>query len=46
MRETLGETGLRVRATGMIGSRVHPVVGVPMVYVAAELVGELTEVRG
>ena len=34
VRETLEETGLRVRATGMIGSRVHPVTSVPMVYVA------------
>lgn len=37
VRETLEETGLRVRATGVIGSRVHPVTGVRMVYVAAEL---------
>jgi hypothetical protein len=31
---------LRVRATGVIGSRVHPVTGVLIVYVAAELAGE------
>ena len=40
VRETLEETGLRVRATGIIGSRVHPVTGVRIVYVAAELAGE------
>jgi 8-oxo-dGTP diphosphatase len=55
LRETLEETGLRVRATGAIGSRVHPMTGVSMVYVAAELAsgpgivagrsGELTDVR-
>lgn len=27
VRETLEETGLRVRATGVIGSRVHPELG-------------------
>ena len=35
MRETLEETGLRVRATGVIGSRRHPRTGVRIVYVAA-----------
>jgi 8-oxo-dGTP pyrophosphatase MutT (NUDIX family) len=35
VRETLEETGLRVRATGVIGSRVHPVTRVLMVNVAA-----------
>jgi 8-oxo-dGTP diphosphatase len=53
VRETLEETGLRVRATGVIGSRVHPLTGVRIVYVAAMLAsetaasadGELTEVR-
>jgi 8-oxo-dGTP diphosphatase len=40
VRETLEETGLQVRATGVSGSRVHPVTGVRMVYVAAELMGE------
>jgi 8-oxo-dGTP diphosphatase len=30
----LEETGLRVRATELIGSRVHPVTGVRMTYVA------------
>lgn len=34
-RETLEETGLRVRAIGVIGSRVHPLTGVRIVYVAA-----------
>jgi NUDIX domain len=55
VRETLEETGLWVRATGVIGSRVHPVTGVLIVYVAADLTGspdvagtcsdELAEVR-
>jgi 8-oxo-dGTP diphosphatase len=36
VRETHEETGLRVRATGVIGSRTHPLTGVRMVYVAAE----------
>jgi 8-oxo-dGTP diphosphatase len=54
VRETLEETGLRVRATGMIGSRVHPVTKVSIVYVAAAPTGktdavaagdELVEVR-
>ena len=35
VRETPEETGLRVRATGVIGSRVHPRTGVRIVYVAA-----------
>lgn len=35
VRETLEETGLRVRATGIIGSRVHPSTGVLVVYAAA-----------
>jgi 8-oxo-dGTP diphosphatase len=35
VRETLEETGLRVRATGVIGSRMHPGTGVRMVYVAS-----------
>ncbi len=34
------ETGLSVRATGIIGSRIRPVTGVPIVYVAAEPVSE------
>jgi 8-oxo-dGTP diphosphatase len=55
VRETLEETGLRVRAVQVIGSRVHPVTGVLMVYVAAEPTtgpitvaresGELAEIR-
>jgi 8-oxo-dGTP diphosphatase len=35
VRETFEETALRVRAIGVIGSRVHPVAGARMVYVAA-----------
>jgi 8-oxo-dGTP diphosphatase len=53
VREALEETGLRVRAIGVIGSRIHPRTGVPNVYVAAvpasEVVGppneELAKVR-
>ena len=55
VREALEETGLRIRATGIIGSRVHPVTRVSMAYVAAEPTGEpgpvasgsgeLTEIR-
>jgi 8-oxo-dGTP diphosphatase len=40
VRETFEETGLRVRATGVIGSRVHPETGVMIVYVAAALTSE------
>jgi 8-oxo-dGTP pyrophosphatase MutT (NUDIX family) len=40
VRETLEETGLRVRATGVIGQRVHPGTGVLMMYVAAGLIDE------
>ena len=35
VRETLEEAGLRVRATGVIGSRVHPLTGARIDYVAA-----------
>jgi 8-oxo-dGTP diphosphatase len=55
VRETLEETGLQIRATGIVGNRVHPMTGVLMVYVAAEPAaepdvvadgsGELAEVR-
>lgn len=34
VRETLEETGLHVRAAGVIGIRVHPVTGVVITYVA------------
>jgi 8-oxo-dGTP pyrophosphatase MutT (NUDIX family) len=44
VRETLEETGLRVRATGVIGSRIHPRTGVRIVYVAATPMA-VTEVR-
>jgi 8-oxo-dGTP pyrophosphatase MutT (NUDIX family) len=37
VREALEETGLRVRATGVIGSRIHPRTGVRVVYVGAVL---------
>jgi 8-oxo-dGTP diphosphatase len=37
VRETLEETGLRVRATAVIGSRVCPATGVRIAYVAAAL---------
>lgn len=55
MRETREETGLRVRAARIIGSRVHPATGVLILYVAAVPAGganrvaararELAEVR-
>jgi 8-oxo-dGTP pyrophosphatase MutT (NUDIX family) len=35
VRETLEETGLRIRAAGVIGSRIHPQTGVSIIYVAA-----------
>jgi 8-oxo-dGTP diphosphatase len=35
VRETLEETGVRVRATAIIGQRVHPRTGVLIYYVAA-----------
>jgi len=40
VRETLEETGLRVRAAGVISSRFHPQTGVRIVYVAAVLASE------
>jgi 8-oxo-dGTP diphosphatase len=40
VRETLEETGLRICATGVVGSRVHPQTGVPIVYVTAALAME------
>lgn len=40
VRETLEESGLRLRVTSVIGSRVHPVTGVLIVYVAAVPVSE------
>jgi 8-oxo-dGTP diphosphatase len=40
VRETLEETGLRVRATGVIGNRIHPRTGVRIVYVAAVLASD------
>jgi 8-oxo-dGTP pyrophosphatase MutT (NUDIX family) len=45
VRETLEETGLLVRATGIIGSRVHPVTRVLIVYVAAVPAGKAKEAR-
>ncbi len=55
VRETLEETGLRVHAIEVIGSRVHPATGVLVSYVAAEPTagptavaresGGLTEIR-
>jgi 8-oxo-dGTP diphosphatase len=54
VRETLEEAGLQVRATGVVGSRVHPRTGVTITYVAAAAVDpdavaacsdELAEVR-
>jgi 8-oxo-dGTP diphosphatase len=39
VRETLEETGLRVRATGVIAERVHPRTGVLITYVDAGAAG-------
>jgi 8-oxo-dGTP diphosphatase len=41
VRETLEETGRRVRATGVIGSRVPPQTGVLIAYVAAVPIEEV-----
>jgi 8-oxo-dGTP diphosphatase len=38
-RETLEETGLRVRALRILGRRSHPITGRELVYVAANPVG-------
>ncbi|WP_433721739.1 NUDIX hydrolase [Actinoplanes sp. CA-051413] len=38
VRETLEETGLTVRATGDLGSRVHPNTGRTMSYFACEVI--------
>ena len=46
VRETPEETGLRVCATGVIGSRVHPLPGVPVAYVAATPTSELDVIGG
>ena len=40
VRETFEETGLRGRATAVIGRRVHPLTRIRVVYVVAELVDE------
>jgi hypothetical protein len=40
VRETLEETGLGIRATGIVGNRVHPMTGVLMVYAPAEPAAE------
>jgi hypothetical protein len=45
-RETLEETELRVCATGVIGSRVHPLTGVPIAYVTATPASELDVIGG
>jgi 8-oxo-dGTP pyrophosphatase MutT (NUDIX family) len=36
VREVREETGLRIRATGVVGRRVHPHTGREMVYLAAQ----------
>ena len=43
VREALEETGLAVRAAGLIGSRVHPRTGILVVYVAAVPAGGIRE---
>jgi len=47
--DTLEETGLQIRATRAVGSRVHPRTGVPITYMAAEpaaAVGVMAEESG
>ncbi|MET9051208.1 NUDIX hydrolase [Streptomyces bacillaris] len=38
VRETAEEVGLEVKAVRVLGERVHPQTGVPMTYVACELI--------
>ncbi|MFJ6487069.1 NUDIX hydrolase [Streptomyces californicus] len=38
VRETAEEVGLEVKAVRVLGDRVHPQTGVPMSYVACELI--------
>ncbi|MER6601152.1 NUDIX hydrolase [Streptomyces parvus] len=38
VRETVEEVGLEVKAVRILGDRVHPQTGVPMTYVACELI--------
>ncbi|MEV5619428.1 NUDIX hydrolase [Streptomyces bacillaris] len=38
VRETAEEVGLEVKAVRILGDRVHPQTGVPMSYVACELI--------
>ncbi|ARI54595.1 NUDIX hydrolase [Streptomyces sp. S8] len=38
VRETSEEVGLEVKAVRVLGDRVHPQTGVPMTYVACELI--------
>ena len=38
VRETAEEVGLEVKAVRILGDRVHPQTGVPMTYVACELI--------
>ena len=46
VRETFEETGLRIRAVGVIGSRIHPRTGVRIVYAAAVLASHTeTQIR-
>jgi 8-oxo-dGTP diphosphatase len=44
VRETQEETGLAVRAVSQLGSRVHPITGRVMLYVACEVVGGIAHV--
>jgi 8-oxo-dGTP diphosphatase len=45
VRETAEEVGLKVRAVQVLGSRVHPVTGRMMVYVACQAVSGAARVR-
>lgn len=46
VRETWDETGLRIRAGDVIGSRIHPLTGVPIAYVAATPTSALDVIGG
>ena len=46
VREAWEETGLRVRAGDVIGSRIHLLAGVPIACVAATPTGELDVIGG
>jgi 8-oxo-dGTP diphosphatase len=46
VRETWDETGLPIRTGDVIGSRIHPLTGVPIAYVAATPTSALDVIGG